>query len=623
MCGILGSTGTENISPSLKQNAITLLERRGPDHTAQIQIDTKTWFAHTRLSIIDPSELGHQPYRFDCLTLSFNGLIYNHNELREILKTYGYNFHSSSDTEVLIKAWHLWGIDVLHKLEGFFAFSLYDSGKKEMYLCRDPLGKKPLYWRKWREGIVFSSRLDAVEMISQHEPVNKEALQWLFYLKYIPEPLTPVMNIFKLQSGHFLKFSNADIEIKKWSQISGLDTPVQKIKPDTPQNLRAIIERAVETRLMADVPICCLLSGGLDSSIVASLASQMRKLDTFTLSVESKQNRNQFNEAFLARQTAKVIGSHHHQIELDQKTALDGVDILFSKTLDEPIADPASLLNNYLFSKISPAFRVCLTGDGADEVFGGYRRHQGHLLSQLPFFQNSVSKNILSLLGNLLPDRRSSPPLEKLRLVRRYLKGAAFAEEDGHNWLTNDDILMTMFTNNFDHVSAFREATGSFMLSELGLDNLNTMLALELKSTIPAQMMTKIDRTSMNSAIEVRSPFLDKSVIETAFLFPGHKKVKLGKSKYILRSLFNDILPNHVYQSPKRGFDLPLTEWLSGPLLTHVKNAMDPDFHANIGLETATAHKWFADCMKRGSHAAANHLWTLMGIKIWLDDRST
>ena len=162
----------------------------------------------------------------------------------------------------------------------------------------------------------------------------------------------------------------------------------------TPHNLRTTIERAVESRLMADVPVCCLLSGGLDSSIVASLAAQSRKLDTFTLSVESKQNRPQFNEASLARKTARAIGTYHHEIELDEKNALYEIENLFSKILDEPIADPASLLNNYLFKEISPSFRVCLSGDGADEVFGGYRRHQGHLLSQLPLLQNSISKKL-------------------------------------------------------------------------------------------------------------------------------------------------------------------------------------------------------------------------------------
>ena len=623
MCGILGLVHAHPPTPEQATDAIAKIARRGPDHSQSLQITEDTWFAHARLSIIDLSDNGNQPYQFEHLFITFNGIIYNYKDLRETLRKAGYDFVSSSDTEVLIKAWHCWGEAALQRLDGFFSFAIYDTQQKTTFICRDKIGKKPLYWRHWQGGIAFASRLDAIEAITQKESIQPEAIQWLFYLKYIPEPLTALTNIFKLEPGHCLVFNSDGIDIHKWSHPVGVDAPEQRTMPATEETIKTSIERAVEARLTADVPVSCLLSGGIDSSIVAMIAARKQKLDSFTLAISSRKNNQQFDESAIAQKTSAIIGSNHHEIRLDEDAILDVITPLFTTILDEPLADPAAILNHHIFSKVSQSYKVCLTGDGADELFGGYRRHRGHVISQSPLLNNPITRPLAKLFGQIIPDRRDSRYMELLRIARRYLMTVGNAASGCHHWLTNDDIVAANFTNGLDHKSEFAKKVTELGLEKRGLDPINTMLALEIALTIPNQMMVKVDRTSMDLGVEVRSPFLDQSVIADVFSVPGHKKISMKQGKVILREIFQDDLPDHVLEQKKRGFDLPVKEWLDGPLQPYLHSAMDEDFHAAIGLKTETVRAWVRDLAQRGSHVASNHLWTLLGIKIWFDSRQS
>jgi asparagine synthase (glutamine-hydrolysing) len=623
MCGILGLVHAHPPTPKQATDAIAKIARRGPDHTQNLQITEDTWFAHARLSIIDLSVSGNQPYQFEHLFITFNGVIYNYKELRETLRKSGYDFVSSSDTEVLIKAWHYWGERALQNLDGFFSFAIYDTQKKTSYICRDNVGKKPLYWRHWQDGIAFASRLDAIEAITQKERIQTEAIQWLFYLKYIPEPLTALTNIFKLERGHCLMFNSDGIHIYEWAHLDTADKRDQRTTPATKQTIKSSIERAVDARLTADVPVSCLLSGGIDSSIVAMIAARKQKLDSFTLAISSHKNSQQFDESAIARKTANIIGSNHHEIRLDEDAILDVITPLFATILDEPLADPAAILNHHIFSKVSQSYKVCLTGDGADELFGGYRRHRGHVISQSPLLNNPITKPLAKLFGQIVPDRRDSWYMEHLRIARRYLMTVGNAASGCHHWFTNDDIVASNFTNSLNHKSEFAKKVAGLRLAKLGLDPINTMLALEIALTIPNQMMVKIDRTSMDLGVEVRSPFLDQSVIADVFSVPGHKKVGMKQGKMILREIFQDDLPDHVLEQKKRGFDLPVKEWLDGPLQQYLQSAMDEEFHAAIGIKTETVRAWLRSSAQRGSHVASSHLWTLLGIKIWFDSRQS
>lgn len=618
MCGILGLVGATLPSSNKTETAMRLIANRGPDHQDDFHIGKAAWFGHARLSIIDLSAAGNQPYQFDNLTIAFNGMIYNHHSLREQLRALGYGFNSSSDTEVLIKAWHCWGEDALPKLDGFFAFAIYDKNNESLHLCRDHLGKKPLFWRKWQDGIAFASRLDAVEAITAKQPLNRDALPWLFTLKYIPAPLTAVEDIYKLDRGHLLTHDKSGISIKKWSRTYGLDKDGQMPSSASPASLKQSIINSVEKRLEADVPVSSLLSGGIDSTIVTTLASRMVKLDSFTLAIDGGGNNLQFNEADIAAKTAAALGTNHHTVTLTEDDALASMEGLFSRVFDEPFGDPASVLNNLIFDKLSNLSKVCLTGDGADELFGGYRRHQGHLMAQHPLANNIIMRNVARLIGPALPDRRDNAFFEKLRLIRRYLMSLNEASPDGRSWLCRHDITPDLFTSDANIIAEFEAQPNE---AAAGMDMINALLSMEMQWTIPGQMMVKSDRTSMDVGVEVRSPFLDRAVIETAFSLPGTSKLQRNHGKAILRELFQDDLSPHIFEERKRGFEIPLQPWLKGPFQSYLNQVNNPEFLSEIGLKNNAVQSWLNDLNTHNATTAADNLWTLIGLHTWVSAR--
>lgn len=597
-----------------------LISNRGPDFQDICMAGKQAWFGHTRLAIIDLSANGNQPYQYEHLTLAFNGMIYNHNILRDELLEKGYQFNSSSDTEVLIKSWHCWGKEALAKFDGFFAFAIYDHDNDSLHLCRDHLGKKPLYWRHWDGGIAFASRLDAVEAITQKEPFNQASVPWLFYLKYIPAPMTASMNIFKIKPGHHLIHNSKGTTIERWSTVYGLNPDGAKPCATSPEALKDIIITAVEKRLEADVPVSTLLSGGLDSTIITTLASRFVKLDSFTLGIRSDSNNLQFDESAIAEKTAMILGTNHHSVMLAESDALESMDSLFTRVFDEPFADPAAILNHLIFSQVSKNSKVCLTGDGADELFGGYRRHQGYLMAHSYLANNPIMRLIARTLGPRLPDRRDNSIFEKIRLIRRYMMALEHANSDGRSWLCREDITPAMFTSETHHIDEFMSVPhGSDEV--IRTDPVNALLSLEMQWTIPGQMMMKSDRTAMDVGIEVRAPFLDRNVIETAFTFPGSQKLARNNSKAILRHLFRDDVPHHILEEPKRGFEMPIKAWLKGPFANYVSQVNNPEFLGEIGLRQDVVQDWINALNLENSTTASDHLWTLIGLKIWFDSR--
>ena len=238
--------------------------------------------------------------------------------------------------------------------------------------------------------------------------------------------------------------------------LQGVDQAKSNPLAASTANLKLSIEEAVNSRLVADVPISCLLSGGIDSTVIATIASRSVRLNTFTLAIESKKNKSR-DESLIARQTAKELRSNHHEIRLNEQAVLNSIEHLFNRVFDEPIADPAAVLNQHIFKHVSEFSKVCITGDGADEMFGGYRRHQGHLLSNHFAFNNVIAKSMIRGVRSYIPDRRETWALEQLRYVARFLKAAEYASDSGHQWLVNTDITGSMFQNGFDHVTAFDE----------------------------------------------------------------------------------------------------------------------------------------------------------------------
>ena len=384
MCGFLGyltccsnepERGAEAIvTEEARQQALKTVENRGPDAIGEWQ-DRHFWIGHRRLSIVDTASRGNQPMRYRNHVIAFNGMIYNYKDIRQTLIQKGYTFHTDTDTEVLLAGWIEWRQDLLPRLHGMFAFALWDTDKKYLILARDRFGKKPLYFRNWRDIFAFGSRFDAIEALTETVQISNDALSWLVTLKYIPDPFTASDEIHKLPAGHLLEIFGDKQTITKWyhshPDTEALSLPVSNLR----QKLRSSLDQAVAERLVSDVPIACFLSGGIDSSIIAFLASSHKHIDTFTARFDD----SLFDESKMARKTAKHLGTNHHEVCLKQEDQFEMIDQLLNSALDEPFGDSSALPSLFVSKAIKHQATVALSGDGADELFGGYNKYQGEL----------------------------------------------------------------------------------------------------------------------------------------------------------------------------------------------------------------------------------------------------
>ena len=343
MCGFAGFLTLHAAGAALPDTAVTHLAlnstaRRGPDSEGQWQ-DSYIWLGHRRLSIVDLDERGTQPMERANLVIAFNGMIYNYREIKEQLKDKGFQFTTDTDTEVIAAGWAQWGEGLPERLQGMFAFALWDKKEKTLFLVRDRLGKKPLYYRHWKGGLAFGSRFDTVEALTAPASLSKDALSWLLTLKYIPDPLSAADEIHKVPAGHLIKITEGRPERKCWYELLP-DNALLSMSPERQkQRLRDLIEQSVAERLISDVPLACFLSGGIDSAIIAALANRIKPIDTFTAGFDDPL----FDESEAAARTAQHLGTSHHRLRLRADEQLDLIDQLLTVTLDEPFGDSSAL----------------------------------------------------------------------------------------------------------------------------------------------------------------------------------------------------------------------------------------------------------------------------------------
>jgi asparagine synthase (glutamine-hydrolysing) len=500
------------ISSEHQQKALDTLEYRGPDAEGQWQ-GQHAWLGHRRLSIVDTSARGNQPMEYGNLVIAFNGMIYNFQNIRQTLIQKGYKFHTETDTEVILAGWAEWQQDLLPRLQGMFAFALWDKAAKRLVLARDRFGKKPLYFRNWRGAFAFGSRFDAIEALTETKQLSHEALSWLLTLKYIPDPFSASDEIQKLPAGHLLEVTGDKQTITKWYQVQPDAAALSLSASSQRQNLRSLLDQAVAARLVSDVPIACFLSGGIDSAIVASLAKNHTHIETFTTGFD----RSLFDESKIARETAKHLGTNHHEVRLREEDQFGMIDQLLNTALDEPFGDSSALPSLFIAKAIKPHATVALSGDGADELFGGYRKYQGELAvgawQRLP----STFRHSLKTIINALPLSHAHRLTDKFRQLQRFMHGV---ERDAYHrhaaWMevassAHDIQLMLDKNKHEDLVNMLRriETPG-------GMDNLSLTLLRDMYTVLISDMLVKIDRTSMQAGIEVRSPFLDHHVVEMA-----------------------------------------------------------------------------------------------------------
>ncbi|MGH7003460.1 MAG: asparagine synthase (glutamine-hydrolyzing), partial [Alphaproteobacteria bacterium] len=517
MCGIAGTAdlaGLDRAEAGRRMRAaLDRLAPRGPDGES-LWADAQCLLGHRRLAIVDLSPAGAQPMLREGLAVVFNGMIYNYRALRAELAALGHRFTSESDTEVLLLGWRQWGEALLPRLHGMFAFAIWDGAARRLFLARDRFGKKPLIYRHDGKRLAFASDLAAAERLAGGDgAIDRAAIRALFTLRFIPEPMTALAGFRKLPPGHCATFSDSGLAVRRWYDLAAADKPRFADEETAARALRAGVEAAVADRLVADVPVGAFLSGGIDSAIVvAGMRKSASRVRTYTVGFEGAPD--YYEERPAAKRVADFLGTEHTEIAVSAAEALGAVERVFDG-LDEPFAD-SSALPTYLVSEATRRHvTVALSGDGGDEVFGGYRKYQGELFAEryraLPA---PLRKKLIEPLARLLPEGKRNPLLERARRLRRFVAhagGDAAARQAGWMRLLAEDETRELLgpapeTPSLElAIAGLRDGAG-------GDDPINQMLAADLALGLPGDMLTKTDRMSMANSLEVRCPLLDHRV---------------------------------------------------------------------------------------------------------------
>ena len=559
LCGI---TGIWSKKSEAKQDfssihlATVALQHRGPDAKG-IKAYTNCALGHTRLAILDCDERSNQPFLSsdERYGLVFNGEIYNHQILRDKLQNRGVHFKTTSDTEVLLHQLIHFGKDGLHDLNGFFALAFYDQLENSLMLARDPIGIKPLLVSETNTQVCFASELNALLPLLEDEEVNRKGLNQFFSLTYSAAPETVLKGVEALLPGEIRVFQqNAKNSWRIEDQAKKLSNQTYDEACD---QLKSLLTESVKQRLVADVPVGTFLSGGIDSSIISALAKQFKPdLETFSVGFDHPY----FNEQIYSDQVAKHIKSHHNAILIDKLTFQENFE-RFLKSLDQPFADSSAFAMFLLAEKTREKVTVALSGDGADELFGGYRKHIASAqIRQLGFGKKMALKSLKMALTPL-PESRSGKWGDLKRKVNRFHDGIELSHQERH-WLwcqfINDSTRKMLLKPEL-----YQTIKGPVIWSG---DDLNAELMADQSLVLPNDMLKKVDAMSMAHGLEVRTPFLDRSVVSFANSLPASFKLNHKEGKLILKDSFKNLLPESILNRKKKGFEIPIEFWLKDQL---------------------------------------------------------
>lgn len=566
MCGITGIFAFNLVGKFNKVNiaaATMCLEQRGPDNQ-NIYNDDWVALGHRRLSIIDTSAVAHQPMwdENERYSIAFNGEIFNYRELRQQLEEKGTKFFSQSDTEVLLKLFILEKEKCLNKLNGFFAFCIYDKQEQTLFIARDRYGVKPLLYLFDEDKFLFASEMKSIIQYGIDKTLDFTSLYTYLQLNYIPAPDTFFKNVKKLLPGHYLTIINRQLSIVNW-----YDIPKEEDKSITyeqaKEKLKQLLDASVQRRLISDVPLGAFLSGGIDSSVITALASK-HKPDLHTFSIGFKDEKF-FDETHYAKLVADHFKTDHTVFSLTNDDLYEHVHSILNY-FDEPFAD-SSAINVYILSKQTRKHAtVALSGDGADELLAGYNKHAAFYRSFHPGIKEKAV-SALNPLWKMIPQSRSNPLTNKARQFNRFAEGmklspknrywrwAGFADEVESKNLLNTDAQTQISEQQYQNLK-------TEILKDIGsAGSINEILRTDTQLVLPNDMLTKVDLMSMANSLEVRTPFLDVEVVNFIFSLPEDFKINSDIRKRILQDAFRDILPAQLYNRPKKGFEVPLLKW--------------------------------------------------------------
>jgi asparagine synthase (glutamine-hydrolysing) len=570
MCGITGIFAFNLVGKfnKIHVTAATMsLQKRGPDFQ-DIYIDEWIGLGHRRLSIIDTTSIAHQPMWDESkrYCIIFNGEIFNYRELKKELEEKGFAFFSQSDTEVLLKLYILEKEKCLQKLNGFFSFCIYDRSDQSLFVARDRYGIKPLLYLHDDDKFIFASEMKTMLQYGIDKPIDYDSLNSYLQLNYIPQPHTIFTTVKKLPPGHFLKVINRKLSVEKYYDIpysrqQAESNPISY--DDAKKKLAGLLEAAVERRLVADVPLGAFLSGGIDSSVITGLASK-HKPDLHTFSIGFRDEKF-FDETEYAKLVAGHFRTQHTVFSLTNDDLYAHVhDIL--NYIDEPFAD-SSAINVYILSKETRKHAtVALSGDGADELLGGYNKHTAfYRMSHRGWKENAVIA--LRPLWKLLPKSRNGMIFNKTRQLARFAEGAYLHPAERYwQWAGYADersVKKMLSISSLEKLSEHEYASRKNDVLKSIPDNysLNDILLTDTQVVLANDMLTKVDLMSMANGLEVRVPFLDFELVNFLFSLPAHYKIDNKMRKKILQDAFREMLPEKLYNRPKKGFEVPLLKW--------------------------------------------------------------
>lgn len=640
MCGIagiryLGSVPLgAQLEPTLGAMTDTLAHR-GPDSRGTwLDHDMGIGLGHRRLAIRDLSPTGHQPMVSSCgrYVIVYNGEVYSHKEIAADLERKGRRIRGTSDTEVILEACAEWGVDhTVKRLIGMFAFALFDRQEQEITLARDRIGIKPVYWGCFPQFFIFGSELKALRAVEGWEPkLDRNALAAFMRHNYIPAPHSIYQGVKKLEPGSILRIGKDGTPriSRYWDLRSivehGIASPLQHTDTEMLGQLDHLLSDAVRRRMVADVPLGTLLSGGIDSSLVTALMAEQseRPINTFSIGFQEKE----FNEAPFAREIARHLGTHHTELYAEPNHALDMVEKL-PYWYDEPFADSSQIPTALVCELTKRHVTVVLSGDGGDELFAGYNRYALGLdmwnkanIAPYPIRKLMASALLrqptsrLDTLGRLLPARWQRPQLGNK--LHKFANAILLDDPDDmyrrmlSHWHEPDEVVIG--ANEPKGILWDTSVVRSIP------DFLDRMQFLDTMTYLPDDILTKVDRASMSVALEARVPLLDHRVVEMAWHMPQHMKIRNGQSKWALRQILFERVPRQLIERPKMGFGVPFDQWLRGPLRNWAETLLDQQRLEQQGLFSAApiSTRWQAHL--KGENWGYP-LWNVLMAQAWIE----
>jgi asparagine synthase (glutamine-hydrolysing) len=620
MCGIAGMVGEAGggDAATLRQQCHRMCQtivHRGPDDEG-IYAEDGAVLGMRRLSIIDLAG-GHQPiFNEDrSIWIVFNGEIYNFQELREELESRGHRFTTHSDTEAIVHLYEDFGPECVQKLRGMFAFAIYDSRKRRLLLARDRLGKKPLHYALHKGRLLFGSEIKAILAVAPELATpNPQALLQYFYFGYIPDPATAFPAIHKLPPGHVLEFERGEIKVRKYWDFPQFGTHAPASEEECLEELEHRLEEAVRIRLIADVPLGALLSGGTDSSTVVALMARVSAGPVKTFSIGFKQA--DFNEAEYARLVAEKFGTEHHELILEPNV-LETVEEL-SRSLEEPFGDSSMLPTYYVSCMARKHVTVALSGDGGDEAFAGYERYRLHLHERahdwIPQWAGRFYReHIHAWVPNGAPGRSLAYSLS-LPWNERYTEGVSLQPFQREMGLLAPEFLES--ARNGDPLQMFRDYLDRAPAA--ADDALSRVLYLDSKTYLPGDILTKVDRMSMLTSLEMRAPILDHKFLEWVTGLPAEWKMRNGVPKYIFRKLAERVgVPREVLYRKKQGFALPLVHWMRHELKDLIMTVLLEPRALQRGYLNPRGVRRLVDEHFQGRRDHSARIWRLLMFEMW------